>query len=393
MHEGEAIQPELFVAGSASAAFFQPADGLLDAAVFAIGMFVESFAARLIGAAQITFWTPESHFIAGRSLGSTPRFPPAARQATPGTRLRQAAVTGRYWRQPGAIPARFSPHISLRRLSFLSLDPAHRRLQNRCSSGFVSRITRSMEVAFPYLGSQFRGDRINYARRVAIRSKAMSSRRSLRCFVTAVLFSSASFTQQASAQQTGCRVDLDLGVDGEVPPLGLIWKLAGPAQGLVVGGRAVVDLDVSGELDAGNFAAQLTGPIATEFGVGASWTVSALDFDWSGTGHFHGEIESNRMNGWIESFGGGFSFWSLDVSPAGFGSGEMTASIHFILDMYPDFPGDLNNDQFVGLDDLSIQLASFGHDAGGDIDCDGDTDLEDVSILLANYGRCAPLRC
>lgn len=197
----------------------------------------------------------------------------------------------------------------------------------------------------------------------------------------------------AHAGQTGCTADLEFSVDGPVLPAGLIWKLAGPAQGLIVGGRVEIDLVVSGQLDAADFAAQLVGPIATDSGIGAGWFVGAGDFGWSGVGEFHGELESDVLNGWIESFGGGFSFWSLDISPAGLAPGTMEATIRFVLAYFPDFPGDLNGDQFVGLDDLSLQLASFGMDAGGDLDCDGDTDIEDVSILLANYGRCAPLRC
>lgn len=50
-------------------------------------------------------------------------------------------------------------------------------------------------------------------------------------------------------------------------------------------------------------------------------------------------------------------------------------------------PGDLNADQTVDFDDLTLLLAAYGVDAGGDLDNDGDTDFGDLLILLNNYGQ------
>jgi 1,4-alpha-glucan branching enzyme len=49
-------------------------------------------------------------------------------------------------------------------------------------------------------------------------------------------------------------------------------------------------------------------------------------------------------------------------------------------------PGDLDGDQDVDLDDLTLLLQNFAGGAGGDIDGDGDTDLDDLTLLLQNFG-------
>jgi len=58
-------------------------------------------------------------------------------------------------------------------------------------------------------------------------------------------------------------------------------------------------------------------------------------------------------------------------------------------------PGDTNNDQTVGLDDLLTVLANFGNTttngpADGDLDNSGTTDLNDLLTLLSNFGNTCP---
>jgi len=53
-------------------------------------------------------------------------------------------------------------------------------------------------------------------------------------------------------------------------------------------------------------------------------------------------------------------------------------------------PGDFNQDGLIGLEDLTVLLASYGSNAGGDMDGDGDTDLEDLTQFLALYGTACP---
>jgi hypothetical protein len=49
-------------------------------------------------------------------------------------------------------------------------------------------------------------------------------------------------------------------------------------------------------------------------------------------------------------------------------------------------PGDLDGDQDVDLDDLTLLLQNFNSGPGGDIDGDDDTDLDDLTLLLQNFG-------
>jgi hypothetical protein len=54
----------------------------------------------------------------------------------------------------------------------------------------------------------------------------------------------------------------------------------------------------------------------------------------------------------------------------------------------PNLPGDLNNDNSVGITDLSILLSNYGgSSATADINGDGSVNITDLSILLSNYGR------
>jgi hypothetical protein len=54
-------------------------------------------------------------------------------------------------------------------------------------------------------------------------------------------------------------------------------------------------------------------------------------------------------------------------------------------------PGDFDNDEQVGLSDLTILLSNYGTTSGaeeddGDMDGDGDVDLSDLTLFLSEYG-------
>lgn len=59
-------------------------------------------------------------------------------------------------------------------------------------------------------------------------------------------------------------------------------------------------------------------------------------------------------------------------------------------DATPPCTGDLNGDEVVDLEDLSVQLSNFGMSGvdpeDGDLDGDGDVDLTDMSLMLAVFG-------
>ncbi len=59
------------------------------------------------------------------------------------------------------------------------------------------------------------------------------------------------------------------------------------------------------------------------------------------------------------------------------------------------FPGDVNGDHIVDINDLSILLAHFGTPSGatladGDLEGDGDVDLSDLALLLSAFGTSCP---
>jgi hypothetical protein len=59
----------------------------------------------------------------------------------------------------------------------------------------------------------------------------------------------------------------------------------------------------------------------------------------------------------------------------------------------PPCPGNVDGDQDVDLDDLTILLQNFGDsgvDVSGDLDGNGTVDLDDLTVLLQNFGQPCP---
>lgn len=50
-------------------------------------------------------------------------------------------------------------------------------------------------------------------------------------------------------------------------------------------------------------------------------------------------------------------------------------------------PGDLNNDNQVNIQDLSILLSNYGKTGSGDLNNDGTVNIVDLSVLMSNYGK------
>src|SRR6185503_4429183 len=54
----------------------------------------------------------------------------------------------------------------------------------------------------------------------------------------------------------------------------------------------------------------------------------------------------------------------------------------------PSLPGDLNNDNTVNIQDLSILLSDYNtSNTAADINADGTVNVLDISILLSHYGQ------
>jgi hypothetical protein len=197
-----------------------------------------------------------------------------------------------------------------------------------------------------------------------------------------------------AAAQCTFPLDLGPGEDVAIPTVGAIFAIVGPPSGFVVGARAEVAVDAPAGESADNWAIALAGfDLITDSGGAGGWAFSGSDFGWSGPGQFSGTLTTNSLNGAIRA-NGPFSYWEAQVQPVdAFFTGQMLLNIHIILDAADTFPADLDGDQFVGLNDLTLMLSSFGIDTGGDVDCDGDTDLDDLTFLLSRFGTCAPLIC
>lgn len=197
-----------------------------------------------------------------------------------------------------------------------------------------------------------------------------------------------------SHAQCTLEVDLGPGDDVAIPTVGAIFAIAGPPAGFVVAARADVTVDAPIGENAGNWAVALVGfDLVTDNGGAGGWAFSGSDFGWLGPGQFSGTLTTETLNGALAA-SGNFSFWEAQVQPVdAFFTGAMLLNINIVLDLSPTFPADIDGDQFVGLNDLTMLLSRFGIDAGGDMDCDGDTDLADLTFLLSRFGSCAPLIC
>lgn len=212
--------------------------------------------------------------------------------------------------------------------------------------------------------------------------------------IGAILYAGVSW----AVGSTGCAKEGKFGPGGGLAdaPLGMIYKILGPPAGIITGARAEIFTDAPFGHDAGNwsfgiFCAEVA---SSEYGqMGVGWQFDGAGLGWSGPGKFSAELTTNELNGELVSENQ-FSWWAAQAQPVtAFFTGEQELSITVYLEISAGYPGDLNGDLIVDLQDLGQLLASFGVDAGGDTDCDGDTDLADLGTLLANFLTCPPTIC
>src|SRR5262245_37873817 len=162
---------------------------------------------------------------------------------------------------------------------------------------------------------------------------------------------------RAAAQ---CTEPLDLGPGNDVaiPTVGAIFAIVGPPAGYVVSARAEVSVDAPQGETADNWAIALAGfNLITDSGGNGGWAFSGSDFGWSGPGQFSSTLTTTSLNGAIYA-DGPFSYWEAQVQPvSAFFTGAMILNINIILDVTEAFPADLDGDQFVGLNDLTLLLS------------------------------------
>lgn len=95
------------------------------------------------------------------------------------------------------------------------------------------------------------------------------------------------------------------------------------------------------------------------------------------------------------ALGGGFELAATlgqpdALSPAAPLTGGGFELVGGLWPVAPAFPGDLDEDGDVDINDLAALLANYGcftPPCSGDINGDGQTDVTDLSLLLANFGR------
>jgi hypothetical protein len=128
--------------------------------------------------------------------------------------------------------------------------------------------------------------------------------------------------------------------------------------------------------------------------VGQASAVVGMEDDYTWTS----DAMRDQVQAWLDGTQANYG-WLLfnEAAPAGLTAKRFVSSENadeaarprLVVEFTPPgsaCPGDLNGDNSVDSDDLSILLAAFGVGDAGDIDGDGDTDADDLGLLLSAFG-------
>jgi len=162
----------------------------------------------------------------------------------------------------------------------------------------------------------------------------------------------------------------------------------GLPDGEIVTTRAVLEYTTQRGDDAADIMIRVEAPSQGN----PVWLLSGNDLGWSGVGTFTALVETDLLNGVIESDNPDFSEFVITIEMADrqpltgrFQHSTIEADI-----LGKPCPWDLDFDDEVGITDFLSLLAQWGTDPGGppDFNSNGTVDLSDYTELLENWGPC-----
>ena len=160
----------------------------------------------------------------------------------------------------------------------------------------------------------------------------------------------------------------------------------GPEGGQIIGATFDVTFTATGQFDAADLGVWL---VLNLHSGGAAFGFTGAQLSWQGQGTFTAHLESNALNGYINSFGNPFSTWLIDMANLNPGNGPITGSFDelvFKLIYAPCPVGDINHDASVNVNDLLTVINAWGSCPAAPAECPADITGDaqvNVSDLLA----------
>ena len=159
-------------------------------------------------------------------------------------------------------------------------------------------------------------------------------------------------------------------------------------EGEIVTARADLEYTTEQGDDAADLIIQVEAPSEGN----PVWLLSGADLGWSGVGTFTAMVETDVLNGVIDSGNPAFSEFLITIEMASGQplTGQFTHSTIEADILGKPCPWDLDFDDEVGITDFLALLAQWGMDPGGppDFNSNGAVDISDFLELLANWGPC-----
>jgi len=162
----------------------------------------------------------------------------------------------------------------------------------------------------------------------------------------------------------------------------------GIPEGEIITSRAVLEYTTQEGDDAADLMIRVEAPSEGN----PVWMLSGAGLGWSGVGTFTALVETDLLNGVIESGNPAFSEFVITIEMADrqpltgrFQHSTIEADI-----LGKPCPWDLDFDDEVGITDFLSLLAQWATDPGGppDFNSNGTVDLSDYVELLENWGPC-----
>jgi hypothetical protein len=170
----------------------------------------------------------------------------------------------------------------------------------------------------------------------------------------------------------------------------------GPEGGQIVGATLDVTFTTSGSFDAANLGVWL---VLNLHSGGAAFGFSGVELGWSGQGTFTRHLETDALNGHINSFGNPYSTWFISMANLDPGAGPVSGTfgeLVFRLIYAPCPQGDINMDASVNVLDLLAVINGWGAcqpepaECGADLNDDGSVSVPDLLAVINNWQTYCP---